>query len=1039
MPAARPPPVPVLAPPFAHASVYYTGGGSPQMPATGTLTTTPFDPLLLVIGDDSAFEFKGVFTGTGSISVAGLPHRAGRLIYRAGGTSGVAEIGGDLSVIGADVLIDRALTVAGSALLQPTEFNDALLTINDPATAGNRQLYVDGQVLLAAGPDPHRIPILTVNGNGLIARKAVSNAPLLVLEAGELRGGTAGGSAGSISGDIVVRPGALISPGHGGDSAGWLRVQGRLIFDGFTDTAISPANPDSIGLKINLSGIDTTSSAGKDFLTVDDPANVDLSGVGILLNATDTWSAGIEQILPVTGSTVNPLVHNTKGTFVNLDKAHVFLPPGAPPADIALSTRLAGSGGNGYYLIATLTLLGDKKVYWDARPDTAYNGGSGTWRNPPATGDPTTAAHRNWLGFEDIKFTPQTVPAGAAAHAHWDADYAHAVFGGTTAGTVTLSDENGPVHARTIEFHATGDASAYLIQSGTNNEALHGGDRTTTADISIVVGVDVNGLLHPETHATIAAPIADGSLYNGLLPAPTTLTKGGPGTLLLTGANRHTGDTNVGVGALIIGDRATGSLGGAHDATGTARYAGDIHIAREALLAFNEPTTTTQRHTGELSGAGTLAQFSPRTTLVLAGENTAFTGDIGIASTLAAALAGTAAANSAATGALATTAGGTGTSTTGDALPIAPRVAISPTALLPTLRIETPLDSYPLNDGYSNHAGTVHNDGILLFAQPAGTLQSLTRLTSANPSSITRVELGDTSSLGGTGTGTTATGAAYLRLGDAKHTPRTGEFQAAAGGVLLLPAGALGNLRAADAGTIRATGELARWGTPDGNASFGGDALIETGGVFWPGAGDLSAAEPLGQLFVRGNVTLFAGATLRVTADTNATGGAAERLRIVVSDGAGGTTGGGQLSVAPGTLLDASFTAALESILRADRMAHDGAQTLRVDIAAADVVSDFTRLYTPSAVSTAGEIFTAFAGGGRLTISGMEFEVRLRRDDDQLILYLAGADGAPPVQPPGVPEPRGYGLGGVALVLGALLAKRGFGFHRRRAPACSPA
>ncbi|MCL2075665.1 MAG: autotransporter-associated beta strand repeat-containing protein [Betaproteobacteria bacterium] len=93
-----------------------------------------------------------------------------------------------------------------------------------------------------------------------------------------------------------------------------------------------------------------------------------------------------------------------------------------------------------------------------------------------------------------------------------------------------------------------------------------------------------------------------------------SLTKGGTGTLILTGANTYTGDTNIGGGKLAI----TGALGGGN-------YASDIFIGQNGILELDQSAAQTLG--GTVTGEGGLIKKGSGTlTLGNAGTENTYAG-----------------------------------------------------------------------------------------------------------------------------------------------------------------------------------------------------------------------------------------------------------------------------------------------------------------------------------------------------------------------------------------------------------------------------
>lgn len=118
-------------------------------------------------------------------------------------------------------------------------------------------------------------------------------------------------------------------------------------------------------------------------------------------------------------------------------------------------------------------------------------------------------------------------------------------------------------------------------------------------------------------------PEAGASLdYSGIISngaAAMTLTKTGPGTQRLTGANSYSGSTTISAtsGTLEIGGNGT---------LGSGSYAGAIAIGSGSMLRFS--SSAAQTFSGSVSGSGSLVKSTGSSTLTLSGSNTAFTGPV---------------------------------------------------------------------------------------------------------------------------------------------------------------------------------------------------------------------------------------------------------------------------------------------------------------------------------------------------------------------------------------------------------------------------
>ena len=196
--------------------------------------------------------------------------------------------------------------------------------------------------------------------------------------------------------------------------------------------------------------------------------------------------------------------------------------------------------------------------------DGTIHGGSGTWSAGPAT---------NWT---DVNGTVASAWAGTFA-----------VFQNNP-GNITVDASAGMVSTTGMQFIGTGWTVAgdpITLNGAGGNTALRVGDGT------------LGGAAY---RATIGSELTGNS----------RLVKDDLGTLILTGANSHTGGTTIAAGTLQIGN---GSMAGS--------IAGDV--LNNGTLAFNRSNDLTVA--GAITGSGTLRQIGSGTTM-LTGDSSGFTG-----------------------------------------------------------------------------------------------------------------------------------------------------------------------------------------------------------------------------------------------------------------------------------------------------------------------------------------------------------------------------------------------------------------------------
>ncbi|MCJ8159818.1 autotransporter domain-containing protein [Sphingomonas sp. LaA6.9] len=228
---------------------------------------------------------------------------------------------------------------------------------------------------------------------------------------------------------------------------------------------------------------------------------------------------------------------------------------------------------------------GQNMQFWDgidAIGNGSVDGGAGTW----------SSAATNWTGQ----------PGQAGVNSQWD--HSVGVFTGTAGGTVTVQ---GAQSFDTLQFSTSG----YQLTGGTLGfDPAAGSAATIQVDNAI--------------SATIASGLTNGA-------SGTALRKTGTGTLILSGANTHSGGTILQGGTLQVG--ADGNLG---DGLGGIVFEGGTLAATNSFLTgrsialnldgrFDTAAGTTLTAAGMISGSGSLIKAGLGT-LVLSGSNS-YAGD----------------------------------------------------------------------------------------------------------------------------------------------------------------------------------------------------------------------------------------------------------------------------------------------------------------------------------------------------------------------------------------------------------------------------
>ncbi len=187
--------------------------------------------------------------------------------------------------------------------------------------------------------------------------------------------------------------------------------------------------------------------------------------------------------------------------------------------------------------------------------------------------------------------------------ANWDVNTAHPAAGDIVhfAGAVRLTPNNN-LAGGTIIDSITFDGGASAFTLGGNS-------------VELVNGVANNSVSTQTVNMALAIPTAQtfdaasGSLtVNGVISGAGALTKTGPFTLLLTGANTYSGGTTIGAGTLQLGN---GGAAGSLDGAGA--------ITNNGAIVFNRSDTITQGvDFGTIGGSGSVTQAGGGTTIFTA-------------------------------------------------------------------------------------------------------------------------------------------------------------------------------------------------------------------------------------------------------------------------------------------------------------------------------------------------------------------------------------------------------------------------------------
>ena len=517
--------------------------------------------------------------GNGSLYAGGaVAVNAGAAFTIAGLTAAGTTIG-DLSGGGTVALGDKSLTLGTS---NSTDFSGVIT-----GNAGSIVKNGSGTFALFGANDytgatTVNAGTLLVNGNQAAATGLTS----------VLNGATIGGS-GTIGGDVTVADGGTLAPGN---SPGTLTIAGNLSLaaGSILDFEFGEAN-------VAGGALNDLVEVGGD-LVLDGTINVDVSAGG-------DFGGGVYRVF------------NYGGTLTDNGLALGTMPAGS---EVTVQTAVAGQ-------VNLVNTAGLDLSFWDGdggpKFDGVIDGGDGVWH----------------LGGTDSNWTEPTGIVNAAY-----AEGTFAIFAGT-GGVVTVDNDNGPVTASGMQFASddyliTGEALTLVgpsvdIRVGDGSTAggeyvatiaadLTGGAALEKTDLGTLILTGANSYTGGTTVAAGTLQLGDGgaggsiigdvvndgvlafnhasdTVFTGDVSGTGFLLKQGDNSLVLTGANEHSGGTTIAAGTLQIGDGGT-----------TGSIVGDI--ANEGTLAFDREDVTT--FAGTISGNGSLRQDGTGT-LVLSGSN----------------------------------------------------------------------------------------------------------------------------------------------------------------------------------------------------------------------------------------------------------------------------------------------------------------------------------------------------------------------------------------------------------------------------------
>lgn len=502
-----------------------------------------------------------VDNGLGSVNAAGMQFVTdgyvidGGGINLAGAPSSVIRVG-DGTTGGAGITATIASVLGGATQLVKSDLGTLVLTGNNTYTGGTAvkggTLLVNGDHTAAGGPT-------------------------------EVAGGTLGGT-GIIGGDVIVA-GGTIAPGSNG--VGTLTIKGNMTLGAGSTLAMEFGEADAVGGALN------------DLIDVDGDLVLD-GTLHVSESAGGGFGAGIYRVINYGGTlTDNGL---NLGTMPVGSKAVV-------QTSVSGQVNLINTGG--LYL-----------SFWDgaAGPkfDGVVSGGDGVWQNSSGNDNWTDGAGALNAQYDDGGYAVFAGTAGTVtidnglgqitASGMQIASNGYLITGGTLdlvgpQAVIRVGDGTtaGSAIVATIASELSGASQLVKTDLGTlvltgNNSytggtAINGGTLEIAADVNLGAAAgDVSfdgGILHTTAdldsdrsvtlagNGTIATDAGTTFTLNGLLSGTGVLTKGGVGTLLLTGdSSAYLATSKVAGGTLAV----NGILGGKVNVASGGRLEGDGHV-----------------------------------------------------------------------------------------------------------------------------------------------------------------------------------------------------------------------------------------------------------------------------------------------------------------------------------------------------------------------------------------------------------------------------------------------------------------------------
>ncbi len=373
---------------------------------------------------------------------------------------------------------------------------------------------------------------------------------------------------GSIAGGVTVDSGVHIAPGDGGDAA-----------IGTLSTGTLALNP---GAELNISITDTSTL---DKINVTSSGGLNISGGQVNINggASPFTANGVYSLIgysgAISGSGVSSLSVN--GLNKSVTKNYTF-------------------GTSGGFVTLTVSNSGAVQTFWNVNADG--NWGLGTNWNTGAI--PNTAGAFAGFGGGGTEIT---------------ADRTIAVNGAFTVGTLAF---NGAANGKSYTL-ATGTGAKITLNNNLSSAFIT--DTSGSHTINSPITLTGNGATVTVTNA--ADTITLGGVIDGF---GNPLTKGGAGTLVLSGANTHLNGTTINAGTVVINSDT--SLGDPGNTTtinaGTLRSITDITSAGflsvgDVASTFSVVSGTIHTVSGPISDAANVGSLvkTDAGTLVLSGAN----------------------------------------------------------------------------------------------------------------------------------------------------------------------------------------------------------------------------------------------------------------------------------------------------------------------------------------------------------------------------------------------------------------------------------